>query len=490
MSATVPTDLIRPRTITGMSAVLLPMSDGGASIGTRSTPTSPARPPRASSPAVNMDTGYAHLLDPRDEDAGVDRTEAIVGGDFVAGAFESPTQSRSAGEGGDAGDVPERPTAGDDIVAHLRHRHEVDRFIGFELSPVFHPAGCIWDLATYKEVLHVEQCVGAKHSSLDRQPEWDRLALRDAERPDFRVLTGNDLAIDMVMYGSDYLLGLSTFAPDLFAARDRCWADGDPGFYELNDALQHLGNVAFRPPVPAYRHSAALFLRLRGWISSDATPAACPRRPPTRGALLRSAANGSGCGERRLARWPQVKRLRTADAFRQRLDELGDRRCRSPTRLRSTRSPRRSRSPAAEQPTGSRSCRWRVGRHRGRTADGPRSPALGAVRHERRRAGVGRRGVRGRRRRSGESTSALPWSVVRRRSARAARAAGSDTGRRSAAHALGAMVAHLAAGARRRTARRACAPGRVLSEAELDDSPTTTPRPPCWPVTPASTSST
>ena len=41
-------------------------------------------------------------------------------------------------------------------------------------------------------------------------------------RPDFLVFTGNDLAIDMVMYGSDYLLGLSTFAPDLFASATRC----------------------------------------------------------------------------------------------------------------------------------------------------------------------------------------------------------------------------------------------------------------------------
>jgi len=96
----------------------------------------------------------------------------------------------------------------------------------------------------------------------------------------------------MVMYGSDYLLGLSTFAPDLFAARDRRWADGDPRFYELNDALQHLGNVAFRPPVPAYRHSAAVFLRLRGWIDSDATPNGAPRRAADEADRLRE------CGQR------------------------------------------------------------------------------------------------------------------------------------------------------------------------------------------------
>jgi hypothetical protein len=104
------------------------------------------------------------------------------------------------------------------------------------------------------------------------------------------VFTGNDLAIDMVMYGSDYLLGLSTFAPDLFAARDRMWATGDPGFYELNDLLQELGFFAFRPPVPAYRHSAAQFLHLRGQIPIAAAHPASPRRPDSDLPILRQIA--------------------------------------------------------------------------------------------------------------------------------------------------------------------------------------------------------
>ena len=111
-------------------------------------------------------------------------------------------------------------------------------------------------------------------------PEWERLAARDEVRPDFMVLTGNDLAIDMVRYGSDYLLGLSTFAPDTFAERDRRWAAGDEaGFRELNDLLQELGDLAFRKPVPGYRHNAAQFLRLRGWISADQVPEGAVRRP-------------------------------------------------------------------------------------------------------------------------------------------------------------------------------------------------------------------
>src|SRR5690606_8221633 len=98
-------------------------------------------------------------------------------------------------------------------------------------------------------------------------------------RPDFKVFTGNDLAIDMVIYGSDYLLGLSTFAPDLFARRDALWAASDPAFFELNDILQYLGFLAFRPAVPAYKHSAAQFLKLRGWTATHAPHPAGGRRP-------------------------------------------------------------------------------------------------------------------------------------------------------------------------------------------------------------------
>ena len=99
----------------------------------------------------------------------------------------------------------------------------------------------------------------------------ERLALRDKLRPDFRIYTGNDLAIDMMEYGSDYLLGLATFAPEKFAERDRLWECGDVAYYELSDALQHLGNVAFRLPIPAYKHSAAIFLNVTGKIPSDRT---------------------------------------------------------------------------------------------------------------------------------------------------------------------------------------------------------------------------
>jgi len=124
--------------------------------------------------------------------------------------------------------------------------------------------------------------------------EWERLAARDEARPDFMVLTGNDLAIDMVMYGSDYLLGLSTFAPDRFAERDRMWATGDPRFFELNDLLQELGDFTFREPVPGYRHDAALFLELRGWIGSSRVPDGVTLRPDADVDVLRDIAERLG----------------------------------------------------------------------------------------------------------------------------------------------------------------------------------------------------
>jgi hypothetical protein len=96
------------------------------------------------------------------------------------------------------------------------------------------------------------------------------------------------------MYGSDYLLGLSTFAPDLFACRDSWWEAGDPRFYRLNDLLQYLGCFAFREPVPGYRHNAAQFLRLRGWIETDATHPRSPRRPECDREVLAEIARSLG----------------------------------------------------------------------------------------------------------------------------------------------------------------------------------------------------
>jgi dihydrodipicolinate synthase/N-acetylneuraminate lyase len=255
-------------------------------------------------PAVNMDTGYVQLIDDETRTrvlgAAADRAGA---NNFVAGAFVADEPGATfdldayltamnvvSAHGGTPVVFPSNGlnALGDAewVAAHAELGRRFERFIAFELGDMFVPHGRIYSLSAYEGLLGIASCVGAKHSSLSRVAEWDRLEVRDRVRPDFHVFTGNDLAIDMVCYGSDYLLGLSAFAPESFAERDRRWTAGDPSFKELNDLLQYLGFFAFRPPVPAYRHDAALFLELRGRINSDTTPLGAPRRPESDRAVL------------------------------------------------------------------------------------------------------------------------------------------------------------------------------------------------------------
>jgi dihydrodipicolinate synthase/N-acetylneuraminate lyase len=300
---------VRPRPIEGISAVLLPYRDDGAidwdALAAVLTETVEA----GLQPAVNMDTGYVNLLT-ADERAEVLARAAstLAGRPFVAGTFlESaggqdggldPSGASSVGRLVDAYSRvadPIRAAGGtpiifqcagltslpdDGIVAVYRGVAErVGPILGFELGKMFAPFGAIYSLELFAELIQIPGLVGLKHSSLDRTLELQRLEIRDRVRPELKLYTGNDLAIDLVMYGSDYLLGLSAFAPEAFGLRDRLWAAGDPRFYGLNDVLQYLGAFALREPVPAYKHSAAQFLQLRGRIPSSATHPSSPRRP-------------------------------------------------------------------------------------------------------------------------------------------------------------------------------------------------------------------
>jgi len=297
-------ELIRPgRTITGMSAVLLPFTADGE-IDWDATEAHIDRTVEAGlTPAVNMDTGYVQLLTDHQQRNVLARAAVTARNDFVAGAYVPDEPGAAFDLDGylaaceaiaSAGGTPVIfPSYGlnsldDDgwVAALAAIGDRVDRFIGFELGAMFVPYGRIPSLDAYEAMMGIHSCVGAKHSSLSRQLEWDRLALRDRVRPDFRVFTGNDLAIDMVMYGSDYLLGLSTFAPEEFALRDRLWASGDARFHELNDLLAYLGHFTFRSPVTGYRHDAAMFFELRGWAASSRTPAGAPQRPESDRAVL------------------------------------------------------------------------------------------------------------------------------------------------------------------------------------------------------------
>jgi dihydrodipicolinate synthase/N-acetylneuraminate lyase len=295
--------VIPRRKIEGISAVLLPFDDSGLidfdSFSRLLTRTLEA----GLTPAVNMDTGYVNLLPREERGAVLKKTQALVAGrPFVAGAFIE-------GEAGDPLALYQREVATiqahggtpilfqcsalkqmapEKIIALYRAvAAECERLLAFELGEMFVAFGQIYSLEVVRELMQIPQIVGMKHSSLNRELEWQRLALRDEVRPDFKIYTGNDLAIDMVMYGSDYLLGLSAFAPEAFAARDALWAAGDAAFYELNDLLQYLGFFAFRPPVPAYKHTAAQFLKLRGLIACDAPHPKAAHRPASDVEVLR-----------------------------------------------------------------------------------------------------------------------------------------------------------------------------------------------------------
>lgn len=308
-----PLSMIRPRRkIAGISAILLPFLEGG-SIDWQGFERHVVRTAESGlTPAVNMDTGYVNLLDDGQRAAVLDRAQAVLGGHpFVAGAFvgdrpgdrfdrDGYTRQIDAIQqrGGTPVIFQSYGLCGQDGEGIIRSYRDLaatcDRFIGFELTTALAPFGAIYDLETYAGLLEIPQCVGAKHSSFRREPEWERIRLRDAKRPDFAVYTGNDFAIDMVIYGADYLLGLSTFAPDLFAERDAMWKAGDPAFYELNDNLQYLGMFAFRTPGPGYKHNAAQFLKLRGWTATDLTHPKSIERPESDVEILREIGHRLG----------------------------------------------------------------------------------------------------------------------------------------------------------------------------------------------------
>ncbi len=292
------------RKITGMSAILLPLLSD-TEIDWPGFRDHVARTSDAGLiPAVNMDTGYGNLITAGQRMEVLRETAQVTAGrPFIAGAFVrdipgaefdfdayrtrmdeiqsfggKPVIFQSFGLTGQPADGV--------IDAYSRIGKHSGGFYAFELGQMFAPFGAIYDLDVYERLITIPECLGAKHSSLDRQLEWQRLTIRDSVRPDFMVLTGNDLAIDMVMYGSDYLLGLSTFAPAEFARRDGMWESGNAGFYELNDLLQYLGFLAFRSPVPAYKHNAAQFLKARGWIKTSLTYPGSPTRPDSDVAIL------------------------------------------------------------------------------------------------------------------------------------------------------------------------------------------------------------
>jgi dihydrodipicolinate synthase/N-acetylneuraminate lyase len=312
MSATSPFDRPRARRkVHGIAAALLPFeSDGRVAVDAFQKHLSATHRAGLEN-AVNMDTGYVNFLSDAEKTFVLQRTREALGKDvpFVAGAYIEEQTGRL---------VERYRKQMDAIVAFggtpilfqtsqlhgksAKEKAEIYRetcrgypgVLAFELGPMFAASGEIFDSETILRLMEIPEILGIKHSSLDRLVELERLALRDVHRQDFRIYSGNDLAINMIEYGSDYLLGLATFAPEKFAERDLLWESADPRYFALSDSLQHLGNVAFRQPVPAYKHSAAVFLHLTGRIPSNRTHPNNPLRPIWEVELLRDCVRRLG----------------------------------------------------------------------------------------------------------------------------------------------------------------------------------------------------
>jgi dihydrodipicolinate synthase/N-acetylneuraminate lyase len=299
------------RKVQGMSAALLPYERDGRVAVEAFQKHLTATHRSGLMNAVNMDTGYVNFLSHSEklEVLGWTRSTLGSGVPFVAGAYienESgeivPLYRREMDQIVKFGGIPilfqtarlHGKTASEKAFAYQDICRGYEHVLGFELGRMFAPNGEIFDEETVKRLMDIPQMKGMKHSSLDRLAELDRLALRDARRPDFRIYTGNDLGINMIEFGSDYLLGLATLAPEKFAERDRLWEAGDASYYALSDDLQYLGNIVFREPVPAYKHSAAVFLHLAGRIPSDLPHPKNPRRPAWEAEILQDCARRLG----------------------------------------------------------------------------------------------------------------------------------------------------------------------------------------------------
>lgn len=156
-----------------------------------------------------------------------------------------------------------------------------------EIAPSLIAAGRIYSLDLFQRLMDVPALAGLWHASFNRVPEWYRLEARDARRPEFRVYSGNERAIDMPAYGSDYLLAGAGLLPDAFRTRDRLWKMGDARVTEINDALQWLCTLVARTPLEGARHAAVLVLQSCG--TAAAPHPQSERRPESDRALLHDA---------------------------------------------------------------------------------------------------------------------------------------------------------------------------------------------------------
>ncbi len=156
-----------------------------------------------------------------------------------------------------------------------------------EMAADFGAPAPLYAAEVVTRILDIASLGGLVHASLDRGAEWARIEARDIARPDFRIYSGHERALDMVAYGSDYLLATAGCAPEAFGARDRAWRQGAPVGFELNDALQALATLLYRAPIDGARHGALQWLQARGLVGPASPASGVELRPESDLALYR-----------------------------------------------------------------------------------------------------------------------------------------------------------------------------------------------------------
>ena len=180
-----------------------------------------------------------------------------------------------------------------DALAHLWRQATAGHrgVLVIEMAAAFDAPAPLYAADVVTRILDIASLGGLVHASLDRGAEWARVEARDVARPDFRIYSGHERALDMVAYGSDYLLATAGCAPEAFAARDRAWRQGAPVGFELNDALQALATLLYRAPIDGARHGALQWLQARG--AGRATPRPRPASSCAPRATWRSTARST-----------------------------------------------------------------------------------------------------------------------------------------------------------------------------------------------------
>ncbi|HEY8550583.1 MAG TPA: hypothetical protein VIL35_11550 [Vicinamibacterales bacterium] len=252
-------------------------------------------------PAVNTFAGSVDLLSVDDRRDVLAAAAGVARGRrFIAGAMLDPGPGSLVARYGRAIDAIVRQGGTPLILQHeelagLDDDHVVEIYrqatsgqrsvLALEMTRAFGTGGRVYSLDLFHRLLDIPSLGGLVHASLDRVQEWYRIEARDVRRPEFRIYSGNEHAVDMVSYGSDYLLGIAGCVPEAFAMRDRYWQAGDPHGFAFNDLLHYLGCLVYRAPLSGARHSALQFLQARGVISS-AVPHPAARRTVSDAALL------------------------------------------------------------------------------------------------------------------------------------------------------------------------------------------------------------